>query len=277
MSDATLEIVLRRDRAIIVAALIVLTVLAWAYVWWLADDMADAMAMGGMDITGSRMVSDGMSMMMPAAARWQPIEFGIVFAMWAVMMIGMMTPSAAPMVLLYARVGRQTAALSKPFAPTGWFFGGYVLAWIAFSLAATLAQWGLQRAAMLTPMMQNASDLFGGLVLVAAGLYQWTPLKNVCLRHCQAPLFFIQRHGGFRRDLKGSIQLGIHHGAYCIGCCWALMALLFVGGVMNLLWIAALAVLVLLEKVVPSGRVISRVAGTGLIAGGVGLLVMALR
>jgi predicted metal-binding membrane protein len=140
-----------------------------------------------------------------------------------------------------------------------------------------LAQWGLERAALLTPMMAGASGIVGGCLLIVAGLYQWSPLKDVCLRQCQAPWLFVQRHGGFRRDAKGSIALGARHGAYCIGCCWALMALLFVGGVMNILWIAALAILVLVEKVIPAGRQISGIVGAGLIACGAWLLVSAVR
>jgi predicted metal-binding membrane protein len=264
MADAALEAVLRRDRAIVVVTLIVLTALSWIYVLWLVDDMA----MGGMDMTGFRMIPAGLGLMMPASAPWQPVEFLFVFAMWVVMMIGMMTPSAAPMILLYARVGRQAALQGTHFAAVGWFLGGYLLAWTAFALGATLAQWALERADMLSPMMEGTSNLFGGMVLVAAGLYQWTPLKDACLRQCQAPWLFIQRHGGFRRDAAGSVAIGIRHGAYCIGCCWALMALLFVGGVMNVLWIAAIAILVLTEKVIPAGRVIARVAGAGFLAGG---------
>jgi predicted metal-binding membrane protein len=273
MSDPALEVVLRRDRAVIVAALVVVTGLSWAYVLWLADDMA----MGGMDMTGFRMIPAGMGLMMPSTVPWQPIEFTFVFLMWVVMMIGMMTPSAAPMVLLYARVGRQAAIQGKPFAASGWFLGGYLLAWVAFALTATLAQWGLERAALLTPMMEGASEIFGAVVLVAAGLYQWTLLKDACLRQCQAPWLFIQRHGGFRRDATGSLGLGIRHGAYCVGCCWALMALLFVGGIMNVIWIAAIAVLVLMEKVSPVGRTVARIAGAGFLAGGAWLLATALR
>jgi predicted metal-binding membrane protein len=273
MSDHALEVVLRRDRAVIVAALIAVTGLAWAHVLWLADNMA----MGGMDMTGFRMIPAGMGLMMPAPAPWQPIEFAFVFAMWVVMMIGMMTPSAAPMVLLYARVGRQAAMQGKPFAASGWFLGGYLLAWVAFALAATLAQWALERAALLTPTMEGASEIFGGVVLIAAGLYQWTPLKDVCLWQCQAPWLFIQRHGGFRRNASGSLRLGVRHGAYCVGCCWALMGLLFVGGVMNVLWIAGIAILVLVEKVIPAGRAIARVAGAGFLAGGAWLLTTPLR
>jgi predicted metal-binding membrane protein len=269
VNDSALQTVLRRDRTIVVAALAVLTALAWAYVLWLADDMR----MGGMDMAGFRMVPAGRGLMMAAEDPWEAVEFVFVFAMWAVMMVGMMTPSAAPMILLYARVARQAAAQGKPLAATAWFVGGYLAMWTTFSLAATFAHWGLDRALLLTPMMASASLQLGGAVLIASGLYQWTPLKDVCLRQCQAPWLFIQRHGGFRRDGAGSLALGARHGLYCIGCCWALMALLFVGGVMNVLWIAALTILVLAEKVVPAGRLISRTAGAGLLAAGAWLVI----
>src|ERR1700676_2601960 len=273
MGEPALETLLRRDRTIMIAALAALTALAWADLVWLANDMAR----GGMDMTGLRMIPAGRGLMMPASEPWQPVEFGYVFAMWVIMMIGMMTPSVAPMILIYARVGRQAAMQGKPVAASGWFAAGYLLAWTAFALAATSAQWALERAALLTPMMAGASNIFGGAVLIAAGLYQWTPLKHVCLRQCQAPLQFIQRHGGFRRDAKGAIVLGARHGAYCIGCCWALMALLFVGGVMNVLWIAVLSILVLAETIIPTGRLISRLAGSGFIAGGIWLLASVFR
>jgi predicted metal-binding membrane protein len=273
MTAAAIEAVLRRDRVVVAAALAVLTALAWAYVWWLAADMD----MGGMDMSGFRMIPAGMGLMMPTTAPWSAIEFAFVFAMWAVMMIGMMTPSATPMILIYARVGRQAAQQGKPLAASACFAAGYLLAWIGFALAATSAQWALERAALLTPMMAGASGIFSAAVLIAAGVYQWTPLKDACLRQCQAPWLFIQRHGGFRPDVPGSLALGALHGAYCIGCCWILMAILFVGGVMNVLWIAAIAILVLAEKVVPARRVISRTAGAGLFAGGAWLLAQALQ
>jgi predicted metal-binding membrane protein len=183
-----------------------------------------------------------------------------------------MTPSVAPMLLIYARVGRQAVQQGKPLAASAYFAAGYLLTWTGFALLATSAQWALERAALLTPTMVGVSDIFGSAVLVAAGIYQWTPLKDACLRQCQAPWWFIQRHGGFRPDARGALALGARHGSYCIGCCWALMALLFVGGVMNVLWIAAIAILVLAEKVIPAGRVISRTTGTGLFAGGAWLL-----
>jgi predicted metal-binding membrane protein len=268
MSAGALEAILRRDRLVVGAALAVLVVLAWADLVLLADDMT----MGGMEMTGFRMIPAAQGLMMPAAAPWQPVEFGYVLLMWAVMMVGMMTPSAAPMILLYARVGRQAATAGQPFAASGWFAAGYLAAWTGFSVAATAAQWALERAALLTPAMEMAGHAIGGVLLIAAGLYQWTPLKDACLAQCRAPLAFIMQHGGFRADARGAFALGLRHGLYCIGCCWALMALLFVGGVMNIFWIAALAVLVLVEKVAPFGRIVARLAGLGFIAAGIWLL-----
>jgi predicted metal-binding membrane protein len=257
MAKSALETVLRRDRIVVAAALAGLAALAWGYVLWLGADMN----MGGMDMTGFRMIPAGLGIMAPANAPWRAIEFAFVFAMWAVMMVGMMAPSAAPMILMYARVGRQGQAAGKPLAATGWFAGGYFLAWIGFSLVATAVQWTLERSAQLDVEMASASDVLGGAILIAAGVYQWTPLKDVCLTQCQTPFLFLMRHGGFRGDVLGCLLLGLRHGAYCVGCCWVLMALLFVGGVMNVLRIALLALLVLLEKLTPFGRWVARAAG----------------
>jgi predicted metal-binding membrane protein len=266
--NPSLEAILRSDRAVVFAALALITTFAWAYIIWLADDMA----MDGMDMTGFRMIPAGQGLMMPVSAPWQLLEFVYVFAMWAVMMIGMMTPSVAPMILIYAHAGRHAILNGRPFAAGGWFASGYLIAWLGFSLVATSAQWALERAALLTPMMESASVVTGGIVLIVAGVYQWTPAKEACLSYCQAPLTFIMRHGGFRSDASGAFALGLRHGLYCIGCCWALMLLLFVGGVMNVLWIAALAGLVLLEKALPLGKFVSRIAGCLFIAAGAWML-----
>jgi predicted metal-binding membrane protein len=264
-----LERVLRRDRAIVSIALAIVTLLAWLYVLRLAADID----MGGMDMIGTRMVSTGLNMVMtPRLQPWSGAEFALMFLMWSVMMVAMMLPSATPMVLLYARVGRTAAIDGEPLAPTGWFAAGYLLVWFGFAFAATSAQWALERAALLTPMMESASKVVGGVLLIMAGLYQWSPLKDTCLAYCQAPLLFIQRFGGFRRNVLGALEIGVRHGAYCVGCCWALMTLLFVGGVMNVLWIAAIAALVLAEKVAAGERLVSRAAGAGLIVGGICLL-----
>src|SRR5256885_1520537 len=172
MTDGALEAVLRRDRLVVAGALAMVAALAWGYVLWLAADMD----MGGMDMDGFRMIPAGIGIMAPADAPWSAIEFAFVFAMWAVMMVGMMAPSAAPMILMYARVGRQWKAQGKPFAATGWFAAGYLLAWSGFSLAATFLQWVIERAAPLDSPMAIASNLVGAIVLIAAGVYQWTPL-----------------------------------------------------------------------------------------------------
>ncbi|MGH6782035.1 MAG: DUF2182 domain-containing protein, partial [Sphingomonadaceae bacterium] len=228
---------LQRDRAIVSGALIVVTLLAWAYVARLATTIS---------------MPDMGPMLAMRAPPWTAGRFLLTLVMWAVMMIGMMTPSAAAMILLYARVGRHALAQGRPLAATGWFAAGYLLAWSGFALFATIAQWALERAALLSPMMASASPLLGGALLVAAGVYQWTPLKYACLSQCQSPMMFIQRHGGFRPEWSRALLLGLRHGAYCIGCCWALMLLLFVGGVMNLAWIGGLALLVLAEKLAPA-------------------------
>ncbi|MGE6784980.1 DUF2182 domain-containing protein [Ensifer adhaerens] len=285
MGDTALEALLRRDRIVVVAALVTLTVVSWLYVLWLASAMdmtAPSAPSGSMD-TNSDMDMDMpmdtpmtmgaeagsmASMASAVGAPWTTATFAYAFVMWAVMMVGMMVPSATPMILLYARVGRQAAQQGKPFAATGFFAAGYLSAWILFALVAVLGQWLLERALLLTPALASASAALSGIVLVAVGLFQFTPLKDRCLRQCQAPLLFIQKHGGFRKDAGGAFGLGARHGLYCVGCCWALMALLFVGGVMNVLWIAAIAIFVLAEKIVPGGRVLSRIAGSALVMAG---------
>ena len=275
MTDATINAVLRRDRTIVLSAIVAITALAWAYVLWLAANMDMAMgAVMGSSVGESmdKTMSGIGAMLKPAFRPWNVVDFTYLFVMWAVMMVGMMMPSVASMVLLYANVGRKAAENGRPLAATGWFVAGYLLAWTAFSLAATVAQWQFSRLALITPMMSSASDLFGGLLLIAAGLYQWSPLKDACLTHCQSPLGFLISRGGFKASLWGSLRLGAEHGSLCVGCCWVLMALLFVGGVMNLLWIAGLTIFVLLEKIIPTGRLVPRLAGAAMAAAGLFLL-----
>jgi len=284
MTQTVVTRTLRRDRAMVVMAIVIITVLAWAYILWLAAQMGMAEvataataedAMAGMHMPGGSGTMAGMDMgaaVEPVFRPWSVADGAFMFSMWAVMMVGMMMPSVAPMVLLYAAVGRKAGASGRPFVATGWFVAGYLSAWIAFSLAATGAQWTLTRLALLTPMMESASGIFGGIVLIAAGLYQWSPLKDTCLRQCQTPLGFLMNRGGFRSNPFAALRLGAEHGAYCVGCCWVLMTLLFVGGVMNVLWIAGLMILILVEKVVPMGRLIPRLAGAVIAAGGVFLL-----
>jgi len=190
----------------------------------------------------------------------------LMFTMWIIMMAAMMIPSAAPMILVFATINRKRREQERPFVPTGIFVLGYLVVWGGFSAVVTALQWRLHETALLTPMMVSASPLLSGATLMAAGLFQLTPLKHVCLQHCRAPLSFLLTN--WRDDFLGVFRMGLQHGTYCLGCCWLLMALLFVVGVMNLVWLAVLTVFVLLEKVAPAELRLSRVTGLLLIAGG---------
>jgi predicted metal-binding membrane protein len=200
---------------------------------------------------------------MVGAQPWTADEFGLRLLMWAVMMVAMMVPTAVPMTLVYAAVARKAAAQNNPVAPTFLFVAGYVAVWSLFSVAATFAQWRLDRAALLSPMMVSNSVWLGGALLIGAGVYQLTPLKHACLRHCRAPAQFLSQH--WHRGPAGALRMGLRLGAYCLGCCWILMGLLFVGGVMNLLWIAAISAFVLLEKIIPFGEAAGWFGGAALI------------
>jgi predicted metal-binding membrane protein len=249
-----------RDRIAILSALLGVSVLAWAYVIYLWARMP------AMDA--------GPPATMLALHPWLTVDFVFMFVMWAIMMVGMMLPSAVPMTLLYAGMVRKAERQGTPMAPIAVFVSGYVAMWCLFSVGATLAQWGLHEAAMLSPMMVAKSQVFGGGLLIVAGVYQLTPWKAVCVDHCRSPAHFIAEH--WRPGARGAFRLGLHHGAFCLGCCWALMGLLFVGGVMNLLWIAAITVFVFLEKVLldgPWAYRFTRLAGIGLCVCGIGLLV----
>ena len=192
-----------------------------------------------------------------------------MLAMWAVMMAGMMLPGAAPMILLFATIERRQREAGETASSTAVFGLGYVIAWTGFSLGATALQWALHEAALLTPMMASSSTTFAGLLFIAAGLYQWTALKHACLRHCRSPLHFIVQH--WRDGRSGALRMGLIHGLYCVGCCWVLMGLLFAGGVMNLVWIAAIALFVLAEKV--WGEAVARASGVAMLGVGAYLLV----
>lgn len=251
---------LRRDRAIALAGVAALTLLAWAVIVQLARGMGPADAM-------PRMAG---AMAMPSPASWGPAELLALFAMWGVMMAAMMLPSAAPVVLLVLGVLRRRNASRLPFGATAAFLGGYLLVWAGYSAAATLAQWGLHSAALLSPDAMRATPAVAGALLVLAGVFQWTPLKQACLTHCRSPFHFLST--GWRDGTTGALLMGLRHGGWCLGCCWLLMALLFVAGVMNLAWVAVLAGLVLLEKAAPAGPLLGRVAGVALCGWGIWLL-----
>jgi predicted metal-binding membrane protein len=194
---------------------------------------------------------------------WSALDFATMLAMWVVMMVGMMVPSAVPAVMIYAQVARRAARDGQLLAPTAVFVAGYLIAWSLFSVGATLAQWALERAALLSPMWVTTSPTLGACLLIAAGVYQLTPWKDACLRRCRSPAQLLAAHWR-----SGALRLGVRHGLHCIGCCAPLMALLFVGGVMNLLWIAGISLFVLLEKTLPVGRVSRWVPALALIATG---------
>ena len=262
-SRSSVEAIFRRDRWVTISGIILLTVLSWAYLFGLAAGMDD-MAMEG------DLMSSVSGLMGPQLSTWSVRDFFFMFLMWSVMMVAMMLPSASPLILLHVRVNRQQEDGGDGFHGTVAFAIGYLLVWTSFSAVATLLQWGLEKLAVLSPMMASTSPLLGAGLLLAAGIYQLTPFKDACLRHCRSPVHSLMQH--WRRGTSGAFMMGFHHGAYCIGCCWLLMALLFVFGVMNLVWIAVLSVFVLLEKVAPQGKLVARVAGVGFIVAGVFVL-----
>lgn len=254
MSSKVAETVLRRDRIIVLSGLAAIIALAWTYAFYLARDMQDM----------------GMEMAMPRMQVWGVVDFVLMFVMWAMMMVAMMTPSAAPIVLTFAMLNRRRREQQVPYVSTGVFLLGYLAVWAGFSVLATTAQWGLHAASLLSPMMASTSPILGGVLLLAAGTYQWTPLKYACLRHCRSPLGFILSE--WREGKQGAFLMGLKHGSYCVGCCWFLMAMLFVAGVMNLLWVAAIAGFVLLEKVAPAGHWVGRVVGVILVGWGMWMI-----
>jgi predicted metal-binding membrane protein len=244
----------RLDRWAILAGLGCLTAAAWIYL----VVEARPMSMGMTDAS----VAGAMQSMVHVRA-WTATEFGLRLLMWAVMMVAMMVPTAVPMTLVYAAVARTAARIDNPVAPTFVFVAGYLAMWGLFSVAATAAQRSLDQLALLSPTMTSASPVLGSSLLIAAGAYELSPYKRACLAHCRAPAHFISHH--WRGGHSGAFRMGLALGAYCVGCCWILMGLLFVGGVMNLLWVATIAAFVLLEKTVPFGETGARVVGAAMI------------
>lgn len=259
-ADDALEAVLRRDRIVFVCGLIVVVFLAWAWV----------LSGAGMDMSATEMTAmAGMDGRMMQQAIWTPGYALLMFSMWWIMMIAMMLPSASPLLFLYLRVTRKSKGNEDTLVPASVLAGGYIAAWGFFSAAAVALQWALETNRLLSPMLETTNIWLGAVILIAAGLWQLTPMKTVCLRHCRTPLGFLVQH--WRLGRWGAFRMGLEHGAYCLGCCWFLMALLFFGGVMNLFWIAGLAVFVLLEKTVPYGHWLSRAAGIALVCWGLAL------
>ena len=239
----------RRDRALILGALAALASLSWTYVTWEARTMNCTRWMAGGQL-------------------WNLPGFLIMLGMWSVMMVAMMAPSAAPMLLTFAAVNRRRREREAPYVPAAVFLAGYLVMWTLFSVGATTAQFWLQSVRLLSMELESTSAQFAGALLIAAGLFQWTPWKQRCLAHCAGPLSFLTSQ--WREGRSGALAMGLRHGLYCLGCCWAVMALLFASGVMNLLWVAGLSLFVLLEKLTP--RYVSRTGGVAMIAAGAWML-----
>lgn len=245
---SALEQILRHDRLIVAVGIAGVVALAWAYLF----------AGAGIDMSMAGMPMEPMP--------WSPFYTALMFVMWWVMMIAMMVPGAAPMVLLFTAIKRKQGVSVRPLVEAWIFLGGYFLIWAGFSLVAALVQWGLERIGLLSMAMASTSAVFGGVILLAAGLYQFTPIKSACLRYCQSPVLFLSQN--WQPGAVGALRMGLRHGSYCLGCCWFLMVLLFVSGVMNLVWIAGIALYVACEKLLPLGHRLSRAAGVGLIVSG---------
>lgn len=264
MSTA-LESSLARHRVVSAAALILLTLLAWG--WLLAGagmEMHTNVSLS--PISGGDNHPPGMTMGQPMP--WSVGHYTLVFAMWWSMMVAMMLPSGAPVILLFARVAKHANAEGQPAA--GFFLAGYLVTWGCFSLVATVLEHVLERSELLSSMMKSQNHRLSAAILISAGIYQLSPLKEVCLRHCRSPAQFLSSH--YRPGSLGALRMGFRHGTYCIGCCWLLMALLFVGGVMNLAWIALLTLIVAAEKLLPFGRYVAIVTGSACIVSGAVML-----
>jgi predicted metal-binding membrane protein len=249
-----LETILRRERLITVGCLAAMVLVAWLYLFHAKAAMPD------MDMPG---------MVMPEP-QWGMTAVLLLFVMWAVMMVAMMVPSAAPMILAFLTVNHRRQTTARPLVPVSVFLFGYIVVWTAFSAVATLAQWGLHTAALLSPAMAATSPVLNGGLLLAAGVFQWTPLKRACLKGCRSPLSFLMSE--WRDGSTGAFVMGLRHGAYCLGCCWILMALLFVAGVMNLFWVAVIALFVMAEKILARGELFGRVTGVALVTAGIALM-----
>ena len=228
-------------------AMLATCVLGWALLVWIVLDMDHPFA----------------QLTMPGSPSWTAANLLAIWMMWAIMMAAMMLPSALPMILTFTDLSLRSAEPARGRS----FVAAYLAVWFAFSVAATAAQWALQAMGWVNPMIVSTSAGLTTLLLLIAGVYQFSPLKRACLSRCRTPVGFLL--GEWRPGTRGAFTMGLRHGLFCVGCCWALMALLFVGGVMNLAWIAALSIAVAIEKLAPHGERIAAALGLGLIAAGV--------
>lgn len=265
-----LEAVLKHDRRVVAAGLVLVVVLAWGYTLTGAG-----MGMSAFEMTRqsdhSTIFGDGAGAV--PGRLWTLSQSALMLLMWWVMMIAMMLPSAAPTILLAAALNRRSSAKQAPYGSAACFTIGYLLVWALFSVLATAAQWLLQYAGQLSMALQNTGAYLNAALLIAGGLWQFSPIKQACLRHCRSPVEYLTCYR--RPGNAGALLMGMGHGSYCLACCWFLMALLFIGGVMNIYWIAGLALYVMVEKLLPHGRRISQALGILLIGAGLAVLVLA--
>lgn len=248
----------QRDRRVVIAGIVLISLLSWVYLFVLATPDNS----GHPDHASAHAV-----MQPPAMAAWNGDLLALSIVMWSVMMIAMMLPTATPMMLSFTRLQHQREATAKAIRLTAWFSAGYLGTWIVFSVAAAFAQWALYSSNLMTSTMGSATPLLAGAILVAAGLFQRSGLKEACLSKCRSPLNFLLDE--WRPGSRGALVMGLRHGLFCVGCCWVLMLLMFVGGVMNLTWMAAITIYVLLEKILPTVRMFASWTGFFLVLAGV--------
>ena len=254
----SLGVYFKRDRLIIIGGLFFIALLSWLYIIYLYKQM-------------TYMDMNALFFAMPMTSEWTYIDFILLFLMWLVMMIAMMTPSVSPLILVFAMINRKRKQQDHPFVKVACLMAGYFLVWATFSLAATALQWLLQQISLLSPDMKTTSKILGSVILITTGVFQFTPLKQTCLAHCRTPLNFVLQH--WKEGKQGALRMGIENGFYCLGCCWLLMVLLFVTGIMNLLWVAIIALFVLVEKILSRLKWVPYMAGSILILYGILLLI----
>jgi predicted metal-binding membrane protein len=256
------EAVLRRDRAVVMVALVLVIALSWLWI-------VTGAGVGMSAIEMTRMPRD----MIMTPAVWTLSYAALMFLMWWIMMLAMMLPGAAPVLLIVGRISRHRSVTTRPWTPISCFSAGYLAVWAGFSALATILQWALEDSGLLSAMMATTATWLGAIILTGAGLWQFAPLKQVCLRYCRSPIGFLTQR--WRGGGVGAFRMGLEHGLHCLGCCWFLMMLLFFGGVMNLWWIGGLAAYILVEKIFSIGHWLSYALGISLITGGAFLLIIA--
>ena len=259
MKSLKMESLLQREQPFVFSCLVVLILISWAYMFYMAWGMSETDA----EIT------------LACLMRWGPGDLVHMFIMWAIMMMAMMLPAATPMILMFKAVNQGQGEADEPTISAGLFVLGYFLVWTAYSALAAMAQYVLHVSALLTHNLVISSPLLGGILLVAAGVFQWTPLRDTCMSKCRSPLGFLMAE--WREGRLGALIMGLKHGAFCVGCCWLLMLLSFVLGIMNLVWMAMVSIFMMIEKAYPGSQWISRTAGLILVTWGLWSVAGAMR